>query len=891
MFKKHLMVRIGFLAVLLFPLVRVAQAASEQSSAPKDTLYFVPHTHWEGAVFITREDYLQSGLVNIARALNLLKTYPNYKFTLDQVAYFKPFLERYPEEEASFKKFIAEGRLQIVGGMDNMPDDNMPPGELFVRNMLYGKGYCREKLGVDVTAGWLLDTFGHNGQLPQLLKLAGFKSLWFSRGVSGMDVPSEFLWEGVDGTKINAFWLPAGYGFLYGSPVTFPEFADFLKRRFNLLTPFSHGPNRVGLAGADVSVPEEHLPGLIEKFNKEGNASFAVKLAVPADFEAVVAKRNDLPTIKGELNPIFQGIYSSRIEVKQWTRNLTRILTTAEKLGALSNWLGTATDDAMVWRAWEPTIFNQTHDLASGVMSDRVYEDSIRGFEFSKALGDEMVDTRFETLASKIDTRGEGIPVVVFNSLGWPRTDISETDLFFSDSGVRSVSLMDPDGKEIPIQALEVLRSGDGSIKQLKVAFVAKDVPALGYSVYHAIPNHPSSLTNGSDLHAPDRWMRRWMTSTSMEDTDSIENEFYKVTFNMWTGAMTGLQLKADQSEFLSGPGNVVARELDGGDFWELYGGLNGGRLISMKTPHFPPKPGMALFSNQQVGGSGGILHGPVFSEYSVNHVFGNGHFGTSVKVYNGIPRIDVTTRILNQEKFVRYRALFPTTIQNGQYVAEIPFGAIERPIGIELPAQNWMDYGDGKRGLALLNQGLPGNNVSEGTMMLSLLRSAVIGAYASQPVAGFDPSMSSDTGFELGKTMTLQYALVPHTGSWKEAGVYRAGWEFNHPLMSRKSVAHSGSLPKRWGLLQVSDPNVVVSALKPGPHGSVILRVYEAGGKSSAGVKVKIQTKVVSANESNLVEETGAKMAIANDTLQFNLHPFEVKTFQLQLETQEKKQ
>jgi alpha-mannosidase len=817
----------------------------------------------------------------------MLKSHPDYKFALDQVAYFKPFLERYPEEEATFRKFIAEGRLQLVGGMDNMPDDNMPPGELFVRNMLYGKGYSRDKLGVEITAGWLLDTFGHHAQLPQLLKLAGFNSFWFSRGVSALDVPSEFLWEGLDGTKISAFWLPAGYGLFYDSPKTFPEFSDFLKSRFDLLTPFSRGPNRVGLEGADVSAPEEQIPGFVEEFNKKGDAPFTVKLAVPSEFEAVVAKRTDLPVVKGELNPIFQGIYSSRIEVKQWTRNLTRILTTAEKLGALSNWLGITTEDSMLWRAWEPTLFNQTHDLASGVMSDRVYEDSIRGFEFSNTLGNEMVESRLGTLVSEIDTRGEGLPLVVFNPLGWTRTDITELDLFFSDRGVRTVSLLDPEGKEVPIQVSDTIRGGDGGLTQLKLAFVAKDIPALGYAVYHVVPNR---ATDNPNLHEPDRWFGRWTTSTAMKDSDSIENEFYRITFNMWTGAMTGLQLTSENTEFLSSAGNVVVREYDGGDFWELYGGLNGGRLISMKTKHYPPKPGPAFFSNQQVGGSGGIQHGPVFSEYSVDHAFGNGHFGTSVRLYKGIPRIDITTRILNNEKHVRYRTLFPTTIQNGQHVAEIPFGAIERPLGIELPAQNWIDYGDGRRGLALLNRGLPGNNVAEGTLMLSLLRSATIGAYSSEPVGGFDPAMASDTGLELGKTLTLQYALVPHAGDWKAAGIYRSGWEFNHPLITRKSTAHAGVLPKRWGLLEVSEPNVVVSALKPGPQGSAILRIYEAGGKSCSGVKVKMQTKVAAAHESNLIENTGPKLEVANDTLQFDLRPYEIKTFKLQLQLWQKK-
>jgi len=124
-----------------------------QSHEPKSTLYYIPHTHWEGAVFKTREGYLEMGLPNILTALRLLKTYPDYKFTLDQVAYIKPFLERYPEEEAAFRRFIAEGRLEIVGGMDVMPDDVKPGGELFVRQVQYGKQYCRDKLGVELTVG------------------------------------------------------------------------------------------------------------------------------------------------------------------------------------------------------------------------------------------------------------------------------------------------------------------------------------------------------------------------------------------------------------------------------------------------------------------------------------------------------------------------------------------------------------------------------------------------------------------------------------------------------------------------------------------------------------------------------------------------------------------
>jgi hypothetical protein len=82
----------------------VAAGASSQSRTkePKQTLYYIPHTHWEGAVFFTREEYLDEGLSNILIAIHLMQKYPDYKFALDQVAYIKPLLERYPEEAAAW---------------------------------------------------------------------------------------------------------------------------------------------------------------------------------------------------------------------------------------------------------------------------------------------------------------------------------------------------------------------------------------------------------------------------------------------------------------------------------------------------------------------------------------------------------------------------------------------------------------------------------------------------------------------------------------------------------------------------------------------------------------------------------------------------------------------
>src|SRR5438477_11897336 len=113
------------LVVLLALCPAVLLSAQTASPAAKQTLYYVPHTHWEGAVFKTREEYLEIGLPHIIKALTLLKAYPSYRFVLDQMCYVKPFLDRYPAEVPAFRKFLGEGRLQIAGGTDSMHDNNM----------------------------------------------------------------------------------------------------------------------------------------------------------------------------------------------------------------------------------------------------------------------------------------------------------------------------------------------------------------------------------------------------------------------------------------------------------------------------------------------------------------------------------------------------------------------------------------------------------------------------------------------------------------------------------------------------------------------------------------------------------------------------------------------
>ena len=333
--------------------------------------------------------------------------------------------------------------------------------------------------------------------------------------------------------------------------------------------------------------------------------------------------------------------------------------------------------------------------------------------------------------------------------------------------------------------------------------------------------------------------------------------------------------------EALREPGNIVVQEEDRGDFWEPYKPLDGGSRFAMTQPHPIPPRGEAVYSDEFTETPGHVTSGPVVSEFTVEHAFGErGRFATRVRVYAGLARIEVQTRILNNDKFVRYRAMFPTSIEEGTATHEIPFGAIERPEDIEFPAQNWVDYGDGARGVALLNRGLPGNATPGGTLLLSLLRSTQIVAYGFG--GGYERGMTSDTGFELDKELTFDYALVPHAGDWREAEVYREGQAFNAPLMAVTAAPHEGALPAEWGYLDVEPGNVLVSTLKASAGGLAALRVYEAAGVETPGVRVRLPEGTARVEEANLVEDAGEELRIVEGAVEFDLGPYEIKTLRL---------
>jgi alpha-mannosidase len=213
-------------------------------------------------------------------------------------------------------------------------------------------------------------------------------------------------------------------------------------------------------------------------------------------------------------------------------------------------------------------------------------------------------------------------------------------------------------------------------------------------------------------------------------------------------------------------------------------------------------------------------------------------------------------------------RVAFPLNILSEKAVYEIPFASIERPnTGQEAPALKWIDYSDGKNGVALLNDCKYGHNVRGNNVELTLVRSA------------YEPDLNTDCGKH-----SFTYALYPHEGDWKKADVVKRGYELNMPMVA-VVVDNSNSkkdLPTEKSFVKLSAKDVVVSSLKKAENGKgLVMHIYESEGKSS-NCSIEFGMNINKVVETNLIEDTISTVKSAKNKIKQNLKKWEIKAYRI---------
>ena len=336
------------------------------------------------------------------------------------------------------------------------------------------------------------------------------------------------------------------------------------------------------------------------------------------------------------------------------------------------------------------------------------------------------------------------------------------------------------------------------------------------------------------------------------------------------------------------------------GDLWQYYESplIDGGEFGPHQDKIDDPLPEGPLKSKNELRLIGIVRHskdrptkmeliqdGPLYSKVKVQGdlVSQEGQrisftpwkipFTQYTTIYKNLRRIDFTTEIHPEKgKYYRIRAAFPTTIKNGRVDHEIPFGKITRPQG-EFAALNWISYSDNEKGICLLNKGLPGNNVTDGIMMLSLMRSVAM-----------EYKGPSKDAFEENTDHSFSYAIIPFSKA--EEKNLNFSWQvqqFNMPLYyhieDNKGIS-SKQDKGISGLFTWGPQNIICSALKMS-NKKIILRVYESEGRKTE-CKIISSLKITKCEEANCLEESTTNLNLNGNSFEIKLTPFEIKTFLL---------
>jgi alpha-mannosidase len=561
-----------------------------------------------------------------------------------------------------------------------------------------------------------------------------------------------------------------------------------------------------------------------------------------------VAGKVSIPTWDTELYLEYhRGVYTTQANHKKNMRDSEEEVLNAEKWSSLA-WLDGAKYPAdELTEDWKKVLFNQFHDLAAGSGIGVIYRDAQKDYDWVRMSTNEISAGALQAVAERVNITGDGIPILVYNPLGWERSGEVRAEVQLPTSGVKGVMIADGSvNPRFPIRSAIDPKTGVAHL-----TFHVSDVPALGYKVVKVVPE-TISATMGAGT-------KDWGESIALSD------ENLRVVVNKATGCITSLEEEGEETLAPGSCGNQQQFFKDTPkqyDAWNIDPGTLDvppsviGKADSVELLHTDtPRPTIRVAFNWQ-----------------------NSKFVETISLHADV--VDIEDDIDWHEKHVLLKAAFPLAVTSDFATYEIPYGQIKRPTTrdnswekaqFEVPAMRWADLSgagsDGKvHGLSLLNQDKYGYDAVGNVLRLTLLRSPTW------------PDPDADQGHH-----HFHYALYPHAGTWKDALTVRHGWEYDYPLQAAVTTAHAGSLPAEHSFASVSPENVVLTAVKKAEDANgLIFRVYEWAGKETTA-EFHVPPGATGATVTNLMEQPeGDPLKVEGDVVKVPIKPYEILTIRV---------
>lgn len=839
---------------------------------------------WRWRVFQTKSKAKRT----FKNALRQMANYDDFKFSASSPQYYEWIKDRHPAIFRAIQDAVRSGAWELVGGMWVEPDGNMPDGESLVRQRLYGQRFYLNHFGRIAEVAWLPDTFGFAWSLPQILAKSGARYFWTGKPTWNDTTRfpfRTFLWQGPDGSQVLANITEIGGQNLLRMR-DFRKSSRLVHFRDSLTANYDTRPAEIEAKLSHDALPEAAI------FYGWGDGGHG-----PLDFEVEAirtlkdAGRLDIGTARGffeKLEPyrlrlpvwndeIYLEFHRGVLTTQAWIKNANRRGEIAAKNAEISHSINSLFGDPypgeIIRENWKKLLFNQFHDILPGSSIPEVYEDARIDFDefFITMYG--LIRTGTESIARRIHTvsaeHADAAPIVVYNSLSWPRTSTAFLRVEDED-----IEVVDINNHKTPSQVIEL--SGHKTL-----AFTAENVPDLGYRTYYIRKKSGDDSAAAAPLPP--------MAAALEDGAIRLENESIVATVDAQSGLLTSFFHKQAERELLAGPSNRLRLYRDNSFSYPAWNIERNYRLneIELRPPMSPPR----------IAENGGAV-----ATVIVERMVRNSPVTQKIRIFRRRPILMFTTRIDWKENKALLKVDFETAIKTDKVASDIPYGAIERPTNPTLPAQKakwempcqkWIDLSDARSGVSLLNQDKYGFSIHGATISLSLLR----GPRYTLPIAdawGLPPMLERPLFTDQGEH-NIRYALFPHSGGWRDAKVWQMGAEFCDPLTVIRTDHHEGRLPREATVLSCRSRSTYVGAIKrpedapdkpDAKYHQITVRLAEASGRpDNVTLKFGPGFTITDAKETDLLEFSQKPIADQEQgEVRLHMKPFEIKTIKITL-------
>lgn len=831
-------------------------SASISFAADKEyKAYIVSNAHldtqWNWDIRTTIDEYVYNTVV---RNLFLLKAYPDYVFNFEGGVKYSWMKEYYPAEYQEMKRYIAQGRWHISGASWDANDPNMPSTESFFKNILLGQQFYKKEFGVASTDIFLPDCFGFGYTLPTVAAHAGLigfstqKLQWRNNNFHGNSkVPFNIgLWQGVDGSRIMAA--------LDGKPYVHQWNGEDISRNGEIINMAKEGTNKTAMryygTGDTGGSPNIGSMVSLAKGIKSDGPVQIISATSDQLFKDYLPYENhpELPVYDGELlmDVHATGCYTSQAAMKLYNKRNEQLGDAAERISVMANYLdGAAYPDKILNESWKMFIWHQFHDDLTGTSLPKAYTYSWNDELIAQSRFANVIHTGVGSVASSMDTRVTGTPVVIYNPMASVRNESVEItiDAPKNPAGVR---IFNANGKEVLGQIIK-LTDGKATIR-----FSASAEP-VSCSVY--------------DI----RFEKSTARTSLKASGNTIENAIYKLTLDQ-NGDIASIVDKRYGRELVKQDEPVrLALFTDNESFewpaWEIHKKTMDAKPVGVNE-------NVKITVDHKGSGSAAL---------KVERYYGKSRFVQYIRMTEGgcDDRIDIVNEVDWDTQNALLKAEFPMNVANEKATYDLGIGTIRRgnntKTAYEVYAQQWADITDvdNSYGVSILNDCKYGwDKPNDHTLRLTLLHTPKVkDRYKYQE--------KQDLGHH-----TFTFSIVGHKGALSSDVCYKAE-SLNAPLAAYATDKHNGALGRSFSLIEVNTPQVAVRSFKKAEDSDMyVVRLYELNGADAKNVEVAFASEIESAYETNGVEDKIGPATIKGNKLCFDMTSYRPKTFAVKLKS-----